>query len=129
MKRWWIPLIVIGIAACGRGSALRDLPYAPGATVVGETSFVGEMFGFPRSAWEQVELRVEQPYEQVRDFYAKVAIRGWTSTFESEKAKDTGRGFNRYLADARRRQFYVITVEERRASKDISVLLRHGLAK
>lgn len=129
MRRWWIPLIVVGIAACGRGSALRDLPYAPGAVVVGETSFVGEMFGFPRSAWEQVELRVERPYEQVRDFYAKVAITGWTSTFESESAKDTGRGFSRFLADAGRRRFYVITVEERRASRDTSVLLRHGLAK
>ncbi|MGQ0550405.1 MAG: hypothetical protein ACT4PY_12145 [Armatimonadota bacterium] len=129
MTRWWVPLIVIGIAACGRGSALRDLPYAPGAIVVGETSFVGEMFGFPRSAWEQVELRVERPYEQVRDFYAQVAIRGWTSTFESESTKGGGRVFNRFLTDARRRQFYVITVEDRPASRDTSVLLRRGLAK
>ena len=127
--RWWLPLIVIGIAACGRGSALRELPYAPGAIVVGETSFVGEMFGLPRSAWEQVELRVERPYEQVRDFYAKFAISGWTSTFESESAKASGRAFNRFLADGRRRQFYVITVEERLASRDTSVLLRRGLAK
>lgn len=129
MKRWWLPLVLIGIAACDRGSALRDLPYAPGATVVGETSFVGEMFGFPRSAWEQVELRVQRPYEQVRDFYAKIAISGWTSTFESESAKATGRVFNRYLADSRRRRFYVISVEERLASRDTSVLLRRGLAK
>ncbi len=129
MTRWWLPVIMVALAACGRSSGLKDLPYAPGALVVGETSFVGEMFGFPRSAWEQVELRVERPYEQVRDFYAKVAIRGWTSTFDSESSKSTGRVFNRFLADGRRRQFYVITVEERVGPRDVSVLLRRGLAK
>jgi hypothetical protein len=37
--------------------------------------------------------------------------------------------YNRYLADGRRRRFYVITVEERQASHDVSVLLRRGIAK
>lgn len=129
MRRAWLLLVVLGIGACGRGTALQDLPYFPGATVVGQTSFVGESFGFPRSAWEQVELRVEAPYERVRDFYAKVSIGGWTSTFESESPKSTGRVFNRFLADGRRQRFYVITVEERLAPRDVSVLLRHGVAK
>lgn len=129
MRRTWPLLLVLGIAACGRGSALQDLPYVPGASVVGQTAFVGEMFGLPRSAWEQVELRVERPFEQVRDFYAKVAISGWTPIFESESAKLGGRSYSRFLADARRRRFYVIGVEERLTSKDVSVLLRRGVAK
>ncbi len=129
MRQTWILLAVLAIGACGRGDALGDLTYYPGATVVGSTSFVGEAFGFPRSAWEQVELRAEAPYEQVRDFYAKFTIGGWTSTFESEAPKSTGRVFSRYLADGQRRRFYAITVEERQTPRDVSVLLRSGVAK
>ena len=122
-------LIALVIAGCRRGDALGDLRYYPGATVVGATSFVGEAFGFPRSEWEQVELRTEAPYEQIRDFYAKTVIGGWTSTFESELPKSTGRVFVRFLADGRRKRFYTITVEERQTSRDVSILLRRGLAK
>ncbi len=128
-RRVWIVAAVLWMAACGRGNALGDLQYFPGAAFVGATSFVGEMYGLPRSAWEQVELRSEAPYEQVRDFYAKVAIPGWNSTFESDSPKSAGRVYTRFLADGQRRRFYVITVEERQASRDISILLRRGLAK
>lgn len=115
-------------AGCGRRDRLGDLPYFPGATHVGATSFVGEAHGFPRSAWEQIELRSTAPYEQVREFYAKVAVGGWTSTFESEMTKSDGRVYSRYLADGRRRRFYVLTVEERQASRTVTILLRRGLA-
>ncbi|MGQ0571703.1 MAG: hypothetical protein ACT4P5_19545 [Armatimonadota bacterium] len=129
MSRAWPLLAAVMIAACGRGSALGDLKFFPGSTVVGQTSFVGEAFGFPRSAWEQVELRSSARYDAVRDFYAKARITGWTSTFESESPKSTGRVYNRFLADRRRREFYVIMVEEREAAQDVSVLLRRGLAR
>lgn len=117
------------IAACGRGERLGDIPYFPGSTLVGKAASVGEAHGFPRAEWEQNELRSTAAYEQVRDFYAKVAISGWTSTFESEMPKSVGRVYNRFMADAKRKQFYVITVEERQASKTVTILLRRGLAK
>ncbi len=128
-RRAWIVAVVLVMAACGRGNALGDLQYFPGAAFVGRTSFVGEAYGFPRATWEQVELRSAAPYERVRDFYAKADIGGWTSTLESESPKSDGRLYTRFLADGRRRRFYVITVEERQASRDVSVLLRRGLAK
>jgi hypothetical protein len=138
--RWRLSLVAIGIIivlaavalwvrGCGRTAALGDLQYYPGATVVGSTSFVGEAFGLPRSAWEQVELRTEAPYAQVRDFYRAATIAGWASTFESESHKSTGRLFTRFLADGRRKHFYAITVEERQTSRDVSVLLRRGVAR
>ncbi|MGH7407742.1 MAG: hypothetical protein ACREKF_07005 [Candidatus Methylomirabilales bacterium] len=105
------------------------MKYYPGATVVGSTSFVGEAFGFPRSSWEQVELRTQAPYEQVRDFYRAATVPGWASTFDGEAQKSAGRLFTRFLADRSRKQFYVITVEERQILGDVSVLLRRGLAK
>jgi len=116
------------IAIRMRKDALGDLPYFPGSTHVGGTTFIGEAFGFPQAAWEQVELRSQAPFEQVRDFYAKITIRGWTSTFESESPKSTGRVYLRLLADNRRKQFYVVSVEERQPSRDVSVLLRRGRA-
>jgi hypothetical protein len=117
------------VAGCGRTAALGDLRYYPGATVVGSTSFVSEAFGFPRSSWEQVELRVRAPYEQVREFYKAAVVSGWTSTFESETTKSGGRFFTRYLADGPRKRFYTITVEERQILGDVSVLLRRGRAR
>lgn len=117
------------MAACGRGAALGDLAYFAGASVTGSTTFVGEAYGFPRAAWEQVELRARAPYERVRDFYAGLRISGWTSTFENESRKATGRVYMRYLADSRRRTFYVIVVEERQRSGDVSILLRRGIAR
>jgi hypothetical protein len=116
-------------AGCGRTATLGDLRYYPGATVVGSTSFVGEAFGFPRSAWEQVELRVRAPFEEVRDFYRSVVVSGWTSTFESETTKSGGRFFTRYLADGPRKRFYAMTVEERQVLGDVSILLRRGRAR
>jgi hypothetical protein len=129
IKRAWIVLAVLWAAACGRADVLGDVKFFPGASVVGSTSFVGEAYGFPRATWEQVELRSAGPYQQVHDFYAKTTIAGWTSTFESETPKSDGHVYTRYLADGRRRRFYVITVEERRTSHDVSVLLRRGVAK
>lgn len=123
-----VPAVLLA-AACGRGDRLGDLPYFPGSAHVGKASSIGEAHGFPRSKWEQIELRSAAPYEQVREFYAKVTISGWTSTFESETPKSDGRVYNRYLADGRRRQFYVLTVEERRASRTVAILLRRGLAR
>jgi hypothetical protein len=124
-----VVLVVISAAGCGRANALGDLKYFPGAGVVGTTSFAGERYGFPDATWDQVELRSSAPYPQVHDFYAKTAIPGWTSTFESENRKSNGRVYSRYLADDRRRRFYAITVEEREASHDVSVLLRRGTAR
>jgi hypothetical protein len=135
VRRGWLLLVVVlwaavlWTAACSRADALGDLKYYPGATVVGSTSYVGEAFGFPRSAWEQVELRTQAPYEQVRDFYRSATIPGWASTFETESDKSAGRLFTRFLADRQRKRFYAIIVEERQPSGDVSVLLRRGLAK
>jgi hypothetical protein len=128
----WILLgvVLLTAAGCRRGtSALGDLPYYPNATVVGTTTFEGEAFGFPRASWEQIELRTTAPFADVRTFYARVTIRGWTSTFESEVPKFGGRSYLRLLADNRRRQYYVIAVDERKSSKDVSILLRRGLAR
>lgn len=128
LQRIGLLLAAVVAAACSRTNGLGDLKYYPGASRVGETSFAGEMFGFPAASWEQVELRSEAPFEHIRDFYAGARIAGWTSTFESEASKRPGRVYTRYLADTKRRTFYVITVEERRRTRDVSVLLRRGLA-
>lgn len=120
---------VLLAAACGRGDRLGDLPNFPGSTHVGRSSSVGEAYGFPWSKWEQIELRSAAPYVQVREFYAKLTISGWTSTFESETPKNAGRVYYRFLADAKRKQFYVVTVEERQASRSVAILLRRGLAR
>ncbi|MBM3469912.1 MAG: hypothetical protein FJX73_03870 [Armatimonadetes bacterium] len=122
-----VPAMLLA-GACGRGDRLGDIPYFPGSTHVGRASSVGEAHGFPRSKWEQIELRSTAPYDQVREFYAKLTISGWTSTFESEIPKSAGSVYYRFLADAKRRQFYVITVEERQASRTVTILLRRGLA-
>lgn len=128
---WAIVLgtVVLWTTGCGRAGALGDVKYYPGATVVGSTSFVGEVFGLPRSSWEQVELRSQAPYEQVRDFYRAATVPGWASTFEGEAAKSAGRLFTRFLADGSRKRFYAITVEERQILGDVSVLLRRGQAR
>jgi hypothetical protein len=130
VSRAWVLAAVIALAAgCSRANALGDLRYFRGATVVGSTSSSGEAFGFPSARWEQIELRSQAPYEQVRDFYAHLDVRGWTSTFENESSKSTGRVYWRYLADNARQVFYVVMVEERQPSKDVSIILRRGLAK
>ncbi len=124
-----LALAAIAAAGCGRRDRLGDLPYFPGAVYVGSTSSVGEQFGFPPAAWEQVELRTSAPFDQVRDFYAKIELRGQTATFESELAKSAGRVYNRFMADGQRRRFYAIAIEERPVARDISVLLRYGVAR
>ncbi len=124
-----LTLAAIAVAGCSRRDRLADLPYFPGAAYVGATSFVAEQFGFPPAAWEQVELRSTVPYEQVRAFYAKTEISGQTATFESELRKSGGRVYSRFMADRQRRRFYAITVEERSAARDTSVLLRYGVAR
>ncbi|MDQ7858624.1 MAG: hypothetical protein QN174_05450 [Armatimonadota bacterium] len=129
MTRAWVVALALAVVACSRPAALGVVPYFPGAARVGTTSFIGEAHGFPAARWEQVELRTQAPYPQVREFYQRVRVSGWTSTFESEVPKSTGRVFSRYLADGRRRTFYVITVEERARSRDVLILLRRGIAR
>lgn len=119
----------LAVAACGRPASLGAVPHYPGATRVGTATFTGESYGFPLAAWEQIELRTRAPYPQVREFYQRARVPGWTSTFESEVPKSDGRVFSRYLADSRRRTFYVITVEERTRSRDVVILLRRGVAR
>jgi hypothetical protein len=129
VRRAWLVALAVAVAACGRPASLGTIPYYPGATRVGTTTFTGESHGFPRAHWEQVELRTQATYAQVQEFYQRVRVPGWTATFESEVPKSDGRVFSRYLADSRRRTFYVITVEERSASRDVVILLRRGLAR
>lgn len=130
VRRVWPLVAAMLVAACIRpADALGDVKYFPGAAFVGSTSFEGASFGFPRADWEQVELRTQAPYSRVKAFYAEAGPKGWTSTFESELPKSGGRVYSRYLADARRRTFYVITVEERQRSNDVAIVLRRGLAR
>lgn len=124
-----LALLALAVAGCGRRDRLGDLPFVRGASYVGSTSSVGEQFGFPPASWEQVELRVQAPFEKVRDFYAKTELSGQTATFESELPKSTGRVYTRFMADQSRRRFYAITVEERVTLGHVSVLLRYGVAR
>lgn len=121
--------LVLAAGACGRRGVLGELRYFPGAKVVERSSRVGEAFGFPRSEWTLVELRVVASFERVRDFYAGAVIPGTTSAFESAVAKSAGRVYSRYLADSRRQEFYAITVEERQGSREVTVILRRGVAR
>jgi len=124
-----LALCAMAVAGCNRRDRLGDLPFFPGASYVGSTSTVGEQFGFPAASWEQVELRTQTPFETVRDFYAKIELGGQTATFENELPKSTGRVYNRFMADQPRRRFYAVTVEERTRPRDVSVLLRYGVAR
>jgi hypothetical protein len=117
-------------AGCSRAPrSVGILPHFPGATVVGTTSFEGPFAGFPRASWTQVELRSQAKYEQVRDFYKERVLQNPGAAFENESQKRGGRIFTRFLSDRARTEFYAITVEERTASSDVSVLLRRGLVK
>ncbi len=122
-------VLALAVAACGRGEALGELRYFPGSTLVGRSSRVGEAFGFPRSEWSHVELRVVAKYERVREFYERAKIPGTTSAFESEVPKSSGRVYSRYLADSPRKRFYAITVEERQGSREVTISLRRGVAR
>lgn len=120
---------VLAVASCARRDRLGDLPFFPGASYVGSTSSTGEQFGFPAARWEQVELRTQAPFETVRDFYARTTLPGQTATFENELPKSTGRVYNRLMADQQRRRLYAVTVEERAGARDVSIVLRHGVAR
>ena len=130
MSRSWLLAMVMVFAACSRQpDALGDFKYYRGATMVGTVSFEGEAFGFPRARWDQVELRTQAGYAEVKAFYAKAGPQDWTSTLESEQPRSAGRLYSRYLADSRRRTFYVITIEERQPSRDVAIILRRGVAR
>lgn len=127
-------VLVVGAAlltaACRRSAtAVGALPYFPGAAIVGTTSFDGPVPGFPHASWTQVELRSQAKYEQIRDFYKHKVLPNPGTAFENESQKQGGRVFIRLLSDRSRREFYTITVEERAAQRDVSVLLRRGLVK
>lgn len=126
-------MVIAGVllaAACGRRGGLGDLRPFPGATEVGTSTFVAEsLYGFPRASWQQMELRTHAPYAEVRDFYKQLSLRSQSSAFESEVPKSDGRLYYRIAADAGRKTFYVVTVEERRRARDVSIVLRRGVAK
>jgi hypothetical protein len=126
-------LLVVGAllaAGCSRApTSVGILPFFPGAVVVGTTSFDSPLVGFPQASWTQVELRSEAKYDQIRDFYKQKALQNPGAAFENESKKRGGRIFTRFLSDRRRTEFYTITVEERTASRDVSILLRRGLVK
>ncbi len=101
------------LTGCGaRGESVGILPYYPKAEVVASGEHQGKAFGFGPAAWTRVDLQVRAPYEKVRDFYTRIRPTGWTSTLTNETKKESGRRFDRYLADARRREFYAIQVRE-----------------
>lgn len=99
-------------AGCGARGEVGILPFYPGAEIVGQGEYQGRAFGFGPAAWSRTDLTVRAPFERVRDFYARIRPSGWTSTFTNESTKDAGRRFDRYLTDARRREFYAIQVQE-----------------
>ncbi len=105
-------LILLLVAGCRSRGEVGILPYYPGAEVfaVGESD--GKAFGFGPAHWTRTDLRVRALYEQVRDFYAVIKPAGWTSTLTNEARKESGRRYDRYLADARRHEFYAIQVRE-----------------
>jgi len=105
-------LILLLVAGCrGRGE-VGILPYYPGAEVFATGESDGKAFGFGPAHWTRTDLTVRAPYEQVRDFYAAIKPTGWTSTLTNETRKESGRRYDRYLADARRHEFYAIQVRE-----------------
>lgn len=120
---------LLGVACSRASTAIGVLPYFPGAVIVGTTSFDGPLAGFPQAAWTQVELRSQAKYEEIRDFYKQKALPHPGAAFENESQKRGGRIFTRFLSDRSRQEFYTIKVEEREASRDVSVVLRRGLVK
>lgn len=100
------------LSGCGPRGEVGILPFYPGAQIIGQGEYQGMAFGFGPAAWMRTDLTVRAPYEQVRDFYARIRPSGWTSTFTNESRKDVGRRYDRYLTDAHRREFYAIQVQE-----------------
>ncbi|MDQ7850859.1 MAG: hypothetical protein QN152_03100 [Armatimonadota bacterium] len=88
------------------------LPYYPGAEVSAVAEADGVAFGLGPAHWTRADLTVRAPYERVRDFYTARIPPGWTSALTNETRKSSGRRYHRYLADARRREFYVVQVQE-----------------
>ncbi len=105
-------LLLLLLPGCRARGAVGMLPYYPGAEVSAVAEADGVAFGFGPAHWTRADLTVRAPYERVRDFYAARTPAGWTSTLTNETRKPSGRRYDRYLADARRRQFYVVQVRE-----------------
>jgi hypothetical protein len=113
MRQGGLLLILLLLAGCRAPRAeVGVLPYYPGAEVFATGESDGRAFGFGPAHWTRTDLTVRAPYERVRDFYAGITPAGWTSTFVNEAQKESGRRYDRFLADGRRRQFYVIQVRE-----------------
>lgn len=109
---WGALLLALLLTGCRQRGEVGILPYYPGAQVVTIGESRGKAFGFGPAAWTRADLTVRAPYERVRDFYASISPTGWTSTLVNETRKETGRRYDRYLADARRREFYAIQIRE-----------------
>jgi len=111
----WIALLLAALLLTGcraRTESVGILPFYPGAEVTASGEHRGTAFGFGPAVWTRIDLRVRAPYEKVRDFYAGIQPGGWTSSLTNETQKQTGRRYDRYLTDARRREFYAIQVRE-----------------
>lgn len=105
-------LLLLLLSGCRARGAVGILPYYPGAEVSSVAEADGVAFGFGPAHWTRADLKVRAPYERVRDFYAARTPAGWTSTLTNETRKASGRRYDRYLADGRRQEFYVIQVRE-----------------
>lgn len=105
-------LAALLLPGCRTRAGVGILPYYPGAEVSAVAEADGVAFGFGPARWTRADLKVRAPYERVRDFYAARVPAGWASTFTNETHKPSGRRYDRYLADPRRREFYVVQVRE-----------------
>jgi len=105
-------LLIVLLTGCRPQTEVGILPFYPGAEVFASGESEGKAFGFGPAHWTRTDLTVRAPYERVRDFYAGIRPAGWTSTLTNEVQKDSGRRYDRFLADARRQEFYVIQVRE-----------------
>ncbi len=114
MSRAHLPLLLLFLllAGCRPRGEVGILPSYPGAEVVATGESQGKAFGFGPAHWRRTDLTVRAPFNRVRDFYAAIRPSGWTSTLTNETQKESGRRYDRYLADARRQEFYAIQVRE-----------------
>lgn len=118
-------LVALLLTGCRARGEVGILPYYPGAQVMTIGESRGKAFGFGPAAWTRADLTARDSYERVRDFYASISPTGWTSTLVNETTKETGRRYDRYLADARRREFYAIQIWEQ-AEGTVHITLAWG---
>ncbi len=118
-------LVALLLTGCRARGEVGVLPYYPGAQVVTVSESQGKAFGFGPAAWRRVDLTARDSYARVRMFYADIRPEGWTSTLTNETTKETGRRYDRYLADARRREFYAIQIWEQ-AEGTVHITLAWG---